>query len=126
MISCNHDCLNFPYPDVPKECLDRPLSYAEYRELDWIDSNIINEKTYAEKKAAAYRKAYYEANQKKLSDQQECISYVRKSYRMTQCQLAMMIGTSRKAVSNWETGVAPANWDKLCAVLPELEEYISK
>lgn len=138
MIRCDHDCLNCPYPDVPEECLSAPLTYAEYRELRRIDSELINPKTAAQKKAAArgkaryeankekeiaYQNAYREANKEKLAPRQKCISEARKARHMTQADLAIMIGISRGAIAMWECGYAPANWDKLCAVLPELEEY---
>lgn len=49
MIVCNRDCFNCPYPDVPEECLSQPLTYAERRNLDWIEAEIINPKTAAAK-----------------------------------------------------------------------------
>ena len=44
MVECNHDCLNCPYPDAPEECLEGPLSLDDYRELDWLDREIIRPK----------------------------------------------------------------------------------
>ena len=169
MISCNHDCFNCPYPDVPDECLSASLTYDEYKESDQLDSEIRYEqktnaqkKVYAKKKAyreanrekiAARNKAYYEANQEKmiawqnaynkankekiaarqkawheanrdkLADKQSCIRTVRKSHGMRQSDLAQLVGVSQRAISAWELGTLPANWDKLCAVLPELKEY---
>lgn len=29
MIECSHDCFNCPYPDVPEECLNAPLTDQE-------------------------------------------------------------------------------------------------
>ena len=37
--------------------------------------------------------------------------------------LAPMAGVTDATISAWEHGRSPANWDNLCAVLPELEEY---
>lgn len=66
MISCNHDCFHCPYPDVPPECLSDSLTYDEYKESDRLDSESRHErKTNKEKKIAARRKAYQEANREK-------------------------------------------------------------
>ena len=139
MISCNHDCFNCPYPDVPAECLSDSLTYDEYKESDRLDSEIRYErKTNKEKKMiarqkvcreankekiAAWQKAWHEANRDKLADKQSCIRTVRKSHGMRQSDLAQLVGVSQRAISAWELGTLPANWDKLCAVLPELKEY---
>ena len=138
MIECNHNCLECPYPDVPEECLEAALTWDEYKALDVIDKDIINPKTAKQKAVAAQRKAYreankdrvaaqrkawYEANKDKVAAQQKCIALVRKARGMTQSELAAIVGVTRVTVSLWETGAVKANWDKLCAVLPELEAY---
>ena len=169
MLSCNHDCFNCPYPDVPDKCLSDSLTYDEYKESDQLDSESrYEQKTNKEKRAAARRKAWYEANKEKvaarnkawyeanreklvarskayrkanrdkvdawqkawheanrdkLADKQSCIRTVRKSHGMRQSDLAQLVGVSQGAISDWELGNLPANWDKLCAVLPELKEY---
>ena len=139
MLSCNHDCFNCPYPDVPDECLSAPLTYDEYKESSRIDSKSrYEQKTNAQKKVAAQRKAWYEANREKVAAQhkawyeanrekvaaqQKCIRVARKSRRMRQSDLASLVGVNQSKISLWESGKVPANWDNLCAVLPELEEY---
>ena len=124
MLSCNHDCFNCPYPDVPDECLSAPLTYDEYKESSRIDSKSrYEQKTNAQKKVAAQQKAYREANREKVAAQQKCIRVARKSRRMRQSDLASLVGVNQSKISLWESGKVPANWDKLCAVLPELEEY---
>ena len=153
MIECNHNCLECPYPDVPEECLETALTWDEYKELDVIDKDIINPKTAKQKavaarrkawyeankdrvaaqqkawyeankdKVAARRKAWYEANKDRVAARQKCIALVRKARGMTQSELAAIVGVTRVTVSLWETGAVKANWDKLCAVLPELEAY---
>lgn len=123
MIVCNRDCFNCPYPDVPEECLSQPLTYAERRNLDWIETEIINPKTAAQKTKAAQQKAYREANKEKLAAQQKAISFIRKQKGMTRRDLAALIGVSQPTIVGWEIGTAPAAWNKLCAVLPELEEH---
>ena len=139
MLSCNHDCFNCPYPDVPDECLSAPLTHDEYKESGRIDSESrYEQKTNAQKKVAAQQKAYreanrekvaaqhkawYEANREKVAAQQKCIRVARKSRRMRQSDLASLVGVNQSKISLWESGKVPANWDKLCAVLPDLEEY---
>ena len=138
MVECNRDCLNCPYPDVPEECLEAPLSLDDYRELDWLDREIIRPKTERQKKAsakkrayyeanreeiAAKQRAYYEANREEIAAKQRAIADVRRARRMTQRDLATRCGVTQPAISQWESGCLPAPWDKLCAVLPELEQY---
>ena len=153
MIECNHNCLECPYPDVPEECLEAALTWDEYKELDVIDKDIINPKTAKQKavaarrkawyeankdkvaarrkayreankdKVAARKKAWYEANKDKAAARQKSIALARKAQGMTQSGLAAIVGVAQATVSMWETGALKANWDKLCAVLPELEAY---
>ena len=153
MIECNHNCLECPYPDVPDECLEAALTWDEYKEIDVIDKDIINPKTAKQKavaaqqkayreankdkvaawqkayreankdKVAAQQKAYREANKDKVAAQQKSIALARKALGMTQSGLAAIVGVTQATVSMWETGAVKANWDKLCAVLPELEAY---
>ena len=123
MVECNRDCLNCPYPDAPEECLEAPLSLDDYRELDWLDREIIRPKTERQKKASAKQKAYNEANREEIAAKQKAIADVRRARRMTQRDLATLCGVTQPAISQWESGCLPAPWDKLCAVLPELEQY---
>ena len=74
-------------------------------------------------KVAARKKAYREANKDKVAAQQKSIALARKAQGMTQSGLAAIVGVNQATVSLWETGAVKANWDKLCAVLPELEAH---
>lgn len=72
--------------------------------------------------------AYEDVAKHKLSPEertraQAWIARVRKSKGMKQRELAAVINYTPSAVCHWEKGRKPANWDQLCAVLPELEKY---
>lgn len=118
-IECDGNCLECPYPDVPQECLDAPLTWEEYR----LDKVFVSPKTLQQRKVAAQQRAWYEANREKVAAQQRWIAVCRKRQGMTQTDLAARIGVAQPVISRWETGSFVANWDKLCAVLPELERY---
>lgn len=55
-------------------------------------------------KAAAYQKAYYEANREKAAAQQKWIADARKAKGYTQTDAARMIGTSQTSIALLESG----------------------
>ena len=63
-IICNHDCFNCPYPDVPDECLEAPLTPEEIRAS--TDVTMRSEAKRAQRRGhyARNRRAYYRANPK--------------------------------------------------------------
>ena len=96
----------------------------------WYEANkdkvAARQKAYREAnkdKVAAQKKAYREANKDKVAAQQKSIALARKAQGMTQSGLAAIVGVTQATVSLWETGAVKANWDKLCAALPELEAH---
>ena len=100
------------------------------RQKAWYEANkdkvAAQRKAYREAnkdKVAAQRKAYREANKDKVAARQKSIALARKAQGMTQSGLAAIVGVTQATVSLWETGALKANWDKLCAALPELEAY---
>ena len=100
------------------------------RQKAWYEANKDKvaawQKAYREAnkdKVAARQKAYREANKDKVAAQQKSIALARKAQGMTQSGLAAIVGVTQATVSLWETGAVKANWDKLCAALPELEAH---
>lgn len=87
MLSCNHDCFNCPYPDVPDECLSDSLTYDEYKESDQLDSEIrYGRKTNKEKKIDARKKAYYEANKEKIAARYKAYYEANKEREAARCK----------------------------------------
>ncbi|MCI5582071.1 MAG: hypothetical protein MR387_12450 [Phocaeicola plebeius] len=62
---CNEDCFHCPYPD----CIRDDLTAATYAELATIDKTIINPPTWKQRKVAAQKRAYREANREKVAAQ---------------------------------------------------------
>ena len=82
---CDKDCLHCKYPD----CINDALDYADYQSLDRLEKEVILPKTEAQRKVAAQKKAYYEANREKVAAQQkayreanrEKVAAYKKAYR---------------------------------------------
>ena len=120
MIKCDGNCYECPYPDVPAKCLARPIEpwEAEFMMIAHGKGSDRSDyyRDYDKKRRAA----------KWHLEEQACISEVRKARGMKQKELAAAVGVKPNTLCCWENGVNLANWDKLCAVLPELEEYRPK
>lgn len=63
---------------------------------------------------------------KKHAAAQQCIREIRKARGLTLTEVAELTGCSKTTIHCWETGVYRANWDRLCSVLPELEQFRPK
>ena len=64
---CNKDCFHCPFED----CVLDELDYEDYKELSAIESDFIVQKTDIQKKLAAQKKAYREANREKVAAYQK-------------------------------------------------------
>ena len=62
---CNKDCLHCPYPD----CINDDLDYEDYKAASELEREIILPRTAKQRKVAARKKAYYEANREKVAAQ---------------------------------------------------------
>ena len=100
---------------LTNEDLEFSRSLDRYAVLDGMDAK--------QRKLAEYQRAYREANRDANRLPGAEIKAARKARGYTQKELAGLLGVSRAALSLWETGALAPNWDRLCAVLPELEEW---
>ncbi len=130
MSICNKDCLHCPYPD----CINDDLDYEDYKAAAQIEREIILPRTAKQRKVAAQKKAYYEANREKVAAQhkayreanrekvaaQKKIRDRRLAAGYTQRDLARLIGVTQPTVAHWETCVVPADWDKLRSIFPDI------
>ena len=145
MSICNKDCLHCPYPD----CINDDLDYEDYKAAAQIEREIILPRTAKQRKVAAQKKTYYEANREKVAAYQkayreanrEKVAAYQKAYReanrekvaaqqkirdrrlaagYTQRDLARLIGVTQPTVARWETCVVPADWDKLRSIFPDI------
>ena len=115
---------------LTNEDINLSRSLDRYSVLDGMDAK--------QRKLAERKRAYYEANRDKVAERKRAYyeanrdanrllaaeikaARVRRGY--TQKELSGLLGVSRFTLSRWETGALNADWDKLCAVLPELEEW---
>ena len=64
---CNKDCLHCPYPD----CINDELDYGDYKAAAELEREIILPRTAKQRKVAARKKAYYEANREKVATYQK-------------------------------------------------------
>ena len=64
---CNKDCLHCPYPD----CINDDLDYEDFKAAAELEREIILPRTAKQRKVAARKKAYYEANREKVATYQK-------------------------------------------------------
>ena len=69
-----------------------------------------------------YMHSYFARNVARLHGTQRCIRDARKARGLTQQALARLIGVAQPNISHWERDMIPADWARLCMVLPELRE----
>ena len=124
-IKCDENCFECPYPDVPAKCLARPIEPWESKLMNRAHRKIPQGRSEHEKD---YNRRYMKAawEERRFLAEQACIAKIREARGMMQCELAAAIGCKNQTLCSWEKGALHANWDKLCAVLPELEEYRPK
>lgn len=136
MVICNHNCLECPYPDVPKACLRGNLTSREktrVRERDrrYYQANKERCKAYRRSYYAAHREEFLEyyrtyrvKNQEKYRAEQSVIKSARETLGLTQGQLAQLCGVSTPTICMWETGSRKANWEKVYSALPILRKNL--
>ena len=74
---CNRDCFNCPYED----CVVDELTMADRRELKEIDAEFVNPKSSKQKKIAAKKREYYQANKDEIAAYQREYYQRRKARR---------------------------------------------
>lgn len=65
-IVCDGNCLQCPYPEMPKECVDAAMTYEDYLEQRRIEREIISPKTRKQKLRCASQKRYYEKHKEEV------------------------------------------------------------
>ena len=88
-----------------------------YREAN-KDEIAARQKAYREAnkdEIAAYQKAYYEANKKRLKPL-DALRIYRKEHGYTQAAFGQLLGVSQRTVSYWESGSVPPDYAKLATV----------
>ena len=134
MTVCNKDCFCCPYPD----CICDELDHEDYKELARIERTEIFPRSQAQKKVAASKKAWYEANREKVAASQKAyreanrekvaaskkaaLKIARLSHGYTQVALARLVGVSQATISQYETGCLPYDPHIFASILPELME----
>ena len=84
---CNEDCFHCPYPD----CVRDDLTAATYAELATLEKTITNPPTLKQRKVAAQKRAYREANKDKVA------AYNRAYYEANKEKVAARQRAYRKA-----------------------------
>lgn len=110
---CNKDCLHCPYPD----CINDQLDHEDYQALDQMEREILAPPSRKQRRRAAQKRAYYEANREKVAAQQ-IIRARRCASGYTQNELSALVGVSQAAICLWERCKVPADFDRLEAVFP--------
>ena len=105
--------------DMIKDCLTCERDRCVFDELPDDDAALdLIGKAYSSK----YQRDHHERNVARYAERQKAIARARKARGLSQAALAALIGISRSALSEWETGKERADWPRLLAVLPELKK----
>ena len=144
MICCDGNCFRCPYPDVPYECLSKPMTAKELKMEDWIEYQCVKhaildpEKKesrmndlllrqqrgdYKPKRRENHYSPTMRRNQAAYGALHAFIREARENRGLTTRALADLAGVSPQAINMWENGYYKADWEKLCAILPELEVF---
>ena len=123
-VNCNGDCLRCELArcllDDTAEDDFSALTAADYRGKE-IEA-ALDTRTHRQEAIAAYQRAYREENREAIAAKQRRIRDARRARGYTQRDLAKLVGVCRQAISFWERGEVPADWDRLLPVLPELAQ----
>jgi DNA-binding XRE family transcriptional regulator len=114
---CNRDCFNCPFPDCVLETLEAE-DYRMQREAAELLKTPEQKKIAAKKRAyyeanrdeiAAKQRAYYEANRDEIAAKKGRLLYdFRHEHGMTQTALGKFLGgLSQPIISLYETGAVP-------------------
>lgn len=123
MMNCDRDCLNCPYPEFPRSCANLPLTQWERQVLKEVHHGTNNTNYVRKPEAQRMSKRGILGPH---ADKQACIRSTRKRCGLSLRELAALIGCTSSTLWGWERGHYRADWDRLCAVLPELEQYRPK
>lgn len=128
-------CFNCPYPDckIRSDYAVRGGIGKEIEDALGCDKPAYQKAQRDKERDAAYYQARRRAildrqnelrqrNREQLGEEQAAIREARKRRGWTQEQLAVQCGVGQYTISAWECGTAPADWDKIRAVFPELRE----
>ena len=105
---CDRDCLNCIHPDC---ILDEGPDMAEYRALARMERDLF--RSDAQKKAAAYKKAYYEANREKLVAYQK--AYYEENREKVAAYKKAYYEANREKVAAQQKAYYEANREKIFA-----------
>ena len=126
-------CLNCPFPDdchlsadfstkgqinrAVEEALEGAACLAERQARPMVD---VDEEEREQR--LRLQRAYRKKCREELAEKQACIKTARLRRGLLLSEAARAIGVSYPTLSMWEHGTAPANWDKVYRVFPELKE----
>lgn len=152
MIECDYNCLECPYPEMPKQCENMPATPRERREISGRNSRRKWTPEQLERKRAKAREYYYNnkerCNANSLAWHRKNADFIRDLQRkrrydnvkkyaaagrrirverhragMSGRELAALLGVAKSTLHGYEAGYTRAPWDKLCRVFPALEEW---
>ena len=121
MSVCDKDCEHCKYPD----CINDTMDHEDYVEAAKRDKALLA--TQKSRKAAAYKKAYYEANREKLAAQQK--AYYEANREKVAAQQKAYREANREKVAARKKAYYEANRLKQCRELfeqlpPHMQEWV--
>ena len=102
--------------------VDAEIDAAPITQAERDESRMRDQKLRVRDKIAEAKRAYYEANRDKIAEIGAALRRWRKDHNCSQVELGELLGLSQRAVSYWERGEVPIDFERIERECPPVME----